>query len=128
VVLGNHDRGFIRDYPTLPVTVKESWECQGFLAVHGDKALSPKVKRLVAGHVHPAIGVIDNAGASRKIPAFVVSETVVILPAFSPSAAGFDVRGCALPPHLRGRGELRVIAASGQRAVDLGPLRRLYGL
>jgi putative SbcD/Mre11-related phosphoesterase len=128
VVLGNHDRGFIRDYPELPVSVRDFWKCHGFLAVHGDKPVPAGVTRLVVGHIHPAIGVVDHAGASRKVPVFVVSDSVVILPAFSPSAAGFNVRGAALPPHLRGRGEVRVIAASGRRAVDLGSLARLRGV
>ena len=125
VVLGNHDRGFTRDYPGLPIAVQEHWECEGFLAVHGDKELPAGVDRLVMGHIHPAIGVVDHAGASRRLPAFLVTETVVILPAFSPTAAGLDVRGPGLPKQILGSAEVQVIAISGKRAVRLGPLSRL---
>ena len=123
VVLGNHDRGFTRDYPDLPVEVCREWRPPGLIAVHGDRPL-PDEGHVVAGHIHPALGIVDDAGASRRMPVFVAGENVTLLPAFSPLAAGFDIRA-GLPFRIR---EPRIVAASGQRAVLLGPLSRVLAL
>jgi metallophosphoesterase superfamily enzyme len=55
------------------------------------------------------------------MPVFVAGPRITILPAFSPLAAGFDVRS-GLPIEM---GEVRIVAASGRRAVDLGPLAKI---
>jgi metallophosphoesterase superfamily enzyme len=123
VVIGNHDRGFVRDYPELAVEVCAEWSHGGVVAVHGDKQL-PVAEHVIAGHLHPAIGVVDHAGATRKVPAFVAGRNVTLLPAFSPFAAGFDVR-TGLPLDM---GDPIVVAASGRRAVALGTLSRLRSM
>jgi uncharacterized protein len=123
VVLGNHDRGFARDFPRIAAEVCHAWSCPGTIAVHGDKEL-PDADHVVAGHLHPAIGVVDGAGATQKIPAFVAGRKITLLPAFSPLAAGFDVRA-GLPYSM---GDPCIVAASGKRAVSLGPLSRLRSL
>jgi metallophosphoesterase superfamily enzyme len=123
VVLGNHDRGLVRDYPELPVEVRDAWSHAGTVAVHGDKQL-PQAEHVVAGHVHPAIGVVDHAGATCKVPAFVAGAAITLVPAFSPFAAGFDVRA-GLPFDM---GDPRIVAASGKRAVCLGALSRLRSM
>ncbi|MEO8125941.1 MAG: metallophosphoesterase [Bryobacteraceae bacterium] len=121
-VRGNHDRSFARDYPDLGIRVVEHWQGAGLLAMHGDHLpLAPPEERLVIGHIHPAIGVRDDAGASRRIPAFLVGARALVLPAFSPLAAGFDVSE-GLPRGIRklcGPGGIEVIAATGNRAVRL---------
>jgi hypothetical protein len=128
LVLGNHDRGFIRDFPDLPMHVAHSWEVDGLIALHGDKPASlAGDQQLVLGHLHPAIGVRDSAGASQRIPAFLVHSKAFVLPAFSPFAAGFNVK-VALPSELRklfGKQDVDVVAATGRRVVCLGPLTRL---
>jgi len=119
VVLGNHDRGLVRDFPSLPATVCRQWEGGGITAVHGDQAL-PTADHVVIGHLHPALGVIDHAGASHKMPIFVTGVELTLLPAFSPLAAGCNVRdGIAVRPT-----DAQVLAASGKRVVALGPLTR----
>jgi metallophosphoesterase superfamily enzyme len=121
VVLGNHDRGFVRDYPELKVEVCKEWHAPGLVAVHGDKAL-PEGEHVLAGHLHPAVTVFDDAGSGHKMPAFVAGEKLTLLPAFSAMAAGFDVRA-GVPPEVGV--DPRIIVASGRRAVDLGRLSRL---
>ena len=123
VVLGNHDRRFARDYPDEPVEVGEEWRGPDLIAVHGDRPL-PAGTHVIAGHVHPALGITDDAGASRRMPVFVAGEKVTLLPAFSPMAAGFDIRG-GLPFGLP---DANIVAATGKRAVMLGPLSRLLHL
>jgi putative SbcD/Mre11-related phosphoesterase len=123
LVLGNHDRGFTRDYPDLPVEVCREWQSHNVIAVHGDRDL-PSAQHVIAGHVHPAIALADAAGATHKMPVFVVSERITLLPAFSPLASGFDIRmGLPFPMD-----DPQIIAASGKRAVRLGAVSRLLEL
>jgi metallophosphoesterase superfamily enzyme len=56
---------------------------------HGDQTPSvPGSCIEVIGHHHPAIAWGDRAGSRFKLPALVVSGRRMILPAFSPWAAG----------------------------------------
>jgi metallophosphoesterase superfamily enzyme len=87
-------------------------------------------EHLVLGHIHPALGVVDHAGATQKVPVFVTSDRLTILPAFSPLSSGGDIRvhmpaelSKLLPPATT-----RIVAASGKRVVPLGPLSRLNQL
>lgn len=119
IVLGNHDRGLVRDFPNLPASVCREWQHGGIVAVHGDQAI-PAAGHVLIGHLHPAVGVKDHAGASHKMPVFVAGEELTLLPAFSPLAAGCNIRGgIAVSPRAA-----QVLAASGKRVVALGPLSR----
>lgn len=82
VVAGNHDRGW--KVPTLRSLTREK-----FFFHHGDAAITPPSGCIeVVGHFHPALGWYDGAGARLRIPALVESARRLILPAFSPWAAG----------------------------------------
>jgi uncharacterized protein len=126
LIPGNHDRGFHSDYPGAQVRLTASWNECGLHAVHGH--VVPKTEEhLVLGHIHPALGVVDDAGATQKVPVFVTSERLTILPAFSPLSRGGDIR-VHMPPELAKMlppATTRVIAASGKRVVPLGALSRL---
>jgi putative SbcD/Mre11-related phosphoesterase len=128
LIPGNHDRGFHTDYPGAAIRLGSEWRESGLLALHGH-ILPKTTDHLIVGHIHPALGVVDHAGATQKLPVFVASDRVTVLPAFSPLSAGGDIR-THMPAAL---GEMldantRVIAASGKRVVDLGPLTRLSRL
>ncbi len=43
------------------------------------------------GHEHPAVKLKDELGAVLSVPAFLVTERLMVLPAFSPLALGVDV-------------------------------------
>lgn len=120
VVLGNHDRGLAKDFPLLPAEVCREWHSPGLIAVHGDQEI-PKGEHVIAGHIHPALGIADHAGASHRVPVFVAGDRITLLPAFSPLAAGVDVRGSL---SIR-TGDAQIVAASGKRAVNLGLLSRI---
>ena len=125
-VRGNHDRQFAIEFQ---IPLVDDWKDGDVTAAHGDRlpmALS-EGERLVVGHLHPAIGLEDAAGVRQKVPAFLLAGPVVVLPAFSPFAAGLDVWRHAPPEILRFSGgeEPTVIAATGFRAIGLGPLARL---
>jgi len=82
VVAGNHDRQWQRT-----TTVSEQRE--DFFFHHGDVSYPPRAGSLeIIGHHHPAVSWRDGAGGRLKLPALVASATRLILPAFSPWAAG----------------------------------------
>lgn len=95
-VLGNHDRNFESDFGNLNIECCDHWEDADILAVHGDRDWPDTKKWLVLGHLHPAISLEDSAGATRRLPVFMESARALVLPAFSPFAAGFNLHK-ALP-------------------------------
>jgi putative SbcD/Mre11-related phosphoesterase len=128
VVRGNHDRAFAREFSHLPVEFRESWSNDTLTAIHGDRlaVALPEHHTLILGHLHPSLAVKDAAGASQKLPIFLVSPPCIVIPAFSPFARGYDVADglpAELAPFFREH-EIEVIAVSGQRAIRLGPLHR----
>lgn len=96
-VLGNHDRHFVRDFGHLGLLCTEQWEDRRVIAVHGDRAWPVSEKLLVMGHLHPALGLEDAVGVTRRLPAFVCGSSALVMPAFSPFAAGFDLRKPLVP-------------------------------
>jgi hypothetical protein len=104
-VRGNHDPS--RDQPTS--LVLDGWDVR-----HGDRAL-PK-GRCIFGHHHPAL----KAGG-LSAPCFLVGETTIALPAFSPNAAGLNVVGTPLPKALA-REPLRCLAGLGGTLLDFGQI------
>ncbi len=100
LVRGNHDRGLERDFPSLPVECVKAWQAPGVVAVHGDSPAFAWPEDAVAllGHWHPCAAVRDRAGVHHRYPAFLVWPRAVVLPAFSPLAAG--VRVDRLPAEL----------------------------
>lgn len=91
VVLGNHDRRFVRDFGHLPVETTLQWGDDSVVAVHGDREWPDTSLWLLLGHLHPAIVVPDAAGVRQRLPVFLIGSRALVLPAFSPFAAGFDL-------------------------------------
>jgi len=128
-VEGNHDRQFEADFEGLGIPLVAEWRVGSLRAIHGDRMPNqlPIGQRLIIGHLHPAIGLEDAAGVRHRVPAFLIAGPVVVLPAFSPFATGLDVWR-DMPgevAELSGGAAPEVIAATGSRAVALGPLARL---
>lgn len=104
IVRGNHDRSILRDFGKAPVP---DWRAPGLIAVHGDR-LPETNEFLIMGHLHPIARFRDAAGVTRRVPVFAMNSRCCVLPAFSPFAAGGDVRGYP-----------RLFAATGKRVVEL---------
>jgi putative SbcD/Mre11-related phosphoesterase len=130
LVRGNHDRAFGRDFGHLPVRMIPFWSGDTVTAVHGDRPQEyplPHGHTLVLGHWHPTVSIADSAGATLRLPVFLQWPAALILPAFSPFAAGFDVsRG--YPPQLMdgipASGKpVQVYAATGTRIRRLGRMQ-----
>jgi metallophosphoesterase superfamily enzyme len=82
LIAGNHDR---------------RWRSRGepfvsrgsYFFHHGDVPRSPATSTVeVIGHHHPAVAWGDGAGSRLKLPALIASASRLVLPAFSPWAAG----------------------------------------
>lgn len=94
---GNHDRDLqkVLQQWLLPIELAASREVGANLLMHGDAASKANGKRIIMGHEHPAISIGDGVTTSQKCPCFLVSDTVVVLPAFSRWAAGTNI--CVYP-------------------------------
>lgn len=84
IVPGNHDRG-IEKVAQLPI-FPAGFDLAGWHIVHGDQSIESR--RTISGHWHPAI-----RWRARKVPCFLLTDSQLILPAFSLDAAGVDVAG-----------------------------------
>lgn len=106
---GNHDPPRRPPWP-------DTFDVAGWTVGHGHRPLdAPKT---VSGHLHPAL----RAGGVNA-PCFLVGASTIILPAFSPNAAGVGL--AALGRELvaeRPGGPLRCVASSGGELLDFGPL------
>ncbi|MEO7798705.1 MAG: metallophosphoesterase [Opitutaceae bacterium] len=99
IVSGNHDRrwkvrraGDLAAKGSAGVEALElptSLSRDGFFFHHGHLPLAVPAGVLeITGHHHPAVAWNDGAGGRVKLPALVASRRRLILPAFSPWAAG----------------------------------------
>ncbi len=98
--LGNHDRQLeaLIDSEKLPVQLVNEWLTEGWLWHHGDRSGEDDTLRLdagdpirVMGHEHPCVRLSDRNSSTVKTPCFLVSDRLVILPAFSRWAAGCTI-------------------------------------
>jgi putative SbcD/Mre11-related phosphoesterase len=103
VVPGNHDRGLDVELPIRPEMVLGTWH-----VVHGDGALPDAP--IIQGHEHPCIRWSGHVAA----PCYLVGTRRLILPAFSPDAAGVNVLGA-----VRWR-DFRHVVVAENRLLDFG--------
>lgn len=83
-IRGNHDRGAPPE-----LSLRDVWYLGGWRMYHGDRELDPAAGyRDMIGHWHPGVVLMDGAGLRCRIPALIVGEERVVLPAFSPWAGG----------------------------------------
>jgi putative SbcD/Mre11-related phosphoesterase len=100
---GNHD----------PEGGRESCEIDGWTIIHGDRPVA--APRRIVGHNHPAFRKLGLAA-----PCFLVSPSLIVLPAFSNNAAGIDVTSQFLPDELSDP-SLRCIVGHSGELFDFGP-------
>lgn len=82
IISGNHDRKWAR-------ASRSAEHRGGFYFHHGDaEPVLPADTLEIIGHHHPAASWNDGAGGRFKLPALVAGPGRLILPAFSPWAAG----------------------------------------
>jgi metallophosphoesterase superfamily enzyme len=110
VLSGNHDPP---RRPALPSDLKVA----GWTVAHGHRPLD--APRTVTGHHHPVL----RAGGVCA-PCFVVGPATIVLPAFSPNAAGVSLGSLGLTEGPGGE-PLRCVAAAGGELLDFGPVADL---
>lgn len=120
---GNHDRDLQRVLMEwqLPIELQPSRQIDGHTLVHGDVvAEGPANGCVVMGHEHPAISIGDGVTTSQKCPCFLVSDAVMVLPAFSRWAAGTNVRVYPfMSETARAARFTRAIAICGERLLPI---------
>ena len=90
VVSGNHDARWVRA-KNCPFVNRA-----GYLLHHGDQEKETgEASREIVGHFHPAVSWQDGAGTRLKLPALVATARRLVLPAFSPWAAGVTWNPCS---------------------------------
>ena len=91
IVRGNHDNYLANIATRLGIRLVEEYGASGIFFAHGH--LPNKNRPLVMGHEHPSVRLFDSVGAYVKLPCFVhfEREQVLVMPAFSPLAAGTDI-------------------------------------
>ena len=104
-VRGNHDKDLERLLRRcrLPVEWVLEHRAGPHVLLHGDSkskqdaeeqlaAVRKNPGRIFIGHEHPATSIGDGVTTALKCPCFLVSEEVIVLPAFSSWAAGSTAR------------------------------------
>jgi putative SbcD/Mre11-related phosphoesterase len=111
VVPGNHDRN-VQKIGALPVRA-DGFNLDGWHVIHGHDARPSG--RVVQGHEHPVL----RWGNGLTAPCYLVATDHLVLPAFSPDAAGANV--------LSGGdwSEHRCCAIAGTDVLDFGKLADL---
>ena len=107
-IAGNHDP---TRHPPLPATI----DVGGWTVAHGHRPLT--AERTVSGHLHPVL-----RSGRVNAPCFLVGSRTIILPAFSPNAAGVNLGD--LPREI-GAGALHCVAAAGGEILDFGDVQSL---
>jgi DNA ligase-associated metallophosphoesterase len=123
-VAGNHDRNLaavLREW-MLPIELIKSREFENYRLAHGDAAIPQNngALRIVMGHEHPAISIGDGVTTSQKCPCFLVSENLIVLPAFSRWAAGTDIRSYELMSEAARRSKFtQAVAICGDKLLPI---------
>jgi putative SbcD/Mre11-related phosphoesterase len=109
-VLGNHD-------PQGPKAPPSQYEVGGWTIVHGHRPI--RANKSISGHHHP---VLRAQGVTA--PCFLFGPTTIVLPAFTPNAAGLPVGSPGTPTGWMTE-KLRCVAGLGNELLDFGPLPEL---
>jgi len=90
LVRGNHDNYLATILGDLRLPLHDRVDLGGMTIVHGHEDVST-LHPIVMGHEHPAVKLRDELGAVVSVPAFLVADGLIVLPALSPLALGVDV-------------------------------------
>jgi uncharacterized protein len=129
IVRGNHDNYLATIASKLGVELVNAFTASGIHFVHGH--LPCEARPLVMGHEHPSVRLFDSVGAYVKLPCFLHfdKEEVLVMPAFSPLAAGTDITSGTgmLSPALEGAdlAHAKVYGCSEIGILSLGEVGRL---
>jgi len=128
LVRGNHDNYLATILGDLRMELLDRTDVAGHTIVHGHEEVST-LHPIVMGHEHPAVKLKDELGATVSVPAFLASDRLIVLPAFSPLALGVDVSSFPYLSPILNRtdiGDARVIGVDEREGLlDFGRVRDL---
>ncbi len=138
LIKGNHDN-FVEKYkePFKLRIYRQEARIGDYLFFHGEEFPEDikRVKMLIMGHEHPAIGVYNGAGKKEKLAAFLVGTykraPLLVIPAMNYYAAGtdmnFQMKSALLSPVLRkvDIDRMRAIAIGYGSTIDFGTIGKL---
>jgi putative SbcD/Mre11-related phosphoesterase len=92
LIRGNHDNFLKTILERRGLKLHNHYSLGKFLFAHGHRDVEiPEGKILVMGHEHPSVTIRDETSASTKLPTFLISERIIVLPAVSIYAIGTDI-------------------------------------
>ncbi len=92
VVRGNHDNFLSGILRKRGISMGNSHEIGKYIFVHGHNNLEiDKTRVTIIGHEHPSVSIRDKIAATIKIPCFLHSPDIVVIPAMSIYASGTDI-------------------------------------
>jgi uncharacterized protein len=112
-VLGNHDPQGAKAPPS-------TYQVDGWTIAHGHRPIL--AEKTISGHHHPVLRA-DGLTA----PCFLVGPRTIVLPAFTPNAAGLPVGSPGTPERWLSD-NLRCVAGLEDQLLDFGPLPELVAL
>jgi len=121
LILGNHDRKLRSLFDkNKSIEFHSAIRVGQYLLRHGNEAEEAAEGGVtIMGHEHPAIHLGDGIKGA-KFPCFLVSETVLVLPAFSLWAAGSNVRAYPfMSETARGAVFKKAIAICGEKLLPV---------
>jgi hypothetical protein len=141
LIKGNHDN-FVERYkePFKLTVARQEAKVGSYLFFHGEELpVGYKgAKMLIMGHEHPALGVLNAAGAKEKVRCFLFGKyrgaPILVLPAMNYFAAGTDVnmhpKSHLLSPVFKqiDIDRMRAIAVGYGSTIDFGTVGKLRGL
>jgi putative SbcD/Mre11-related phosphoesterase len=120
ILEGNHDKSVadaLRDASFPSADLPAACTVGGWTIGHGHVRLAGR--RTISGHHHPVFRF-----ERTHAPCFLVGARRIVLPAFSPNAAGVDVASMVIPDAWR-KAQLRCIVSAGNELLEFGPLHVL---
>ncbi len=92
VIRGNHDNFLRSILKRKGISLREHYSLGKFLFAHGHRPMELREDRiLIIGHEHPSVTLRDEVAATYKLPCFLYSTRLIVLPAVSLYAAGTDI-------------------------------------
>ncbi len=102
LIRGNHDNYLRTILSRRGLKLHNHYRIGKFMFIHGHKKFDLGGDSVVVmGHEHPSVSIRDDVFAVMKIPCFLVSREIIVLPAVSPYASGNDLtKGDFISPIL----------------------------
>ncbi len=92
LIRGNHDNFLKSILKRRGLELHEKYTLGKFVFVHGHKDIDiPEGKVLIIAHEHPSVTLRDDILATLKLPCFLYSKRIIVLPAVSLYALGTDI-------------------------------------